>query len=144
MKMDGNKLIQPNGLWVYVISLVETSLPMEWFFAELQKYNREVVVVFLNPHQPHLMDVLTEKGYRCVWMKYDGKKSLLNAFLQLYRFFKREKPSVVHAHLFDACLVALPAAALAAVRKRVHTRHHASHHHFYFPHAVKYDKFIIF
>jgi glycosyltransferase involved in cell wall biosynthesis len=28
------------------------------------------------------------------------------------------------------------------VKKRIHTRHHATHHHLYFPHAVKYDRWI--
>jgi glycosyltransferase involved in cell wall biosynthesis len=141
MVMD-NSVVNNNGPWIYVISLVESSLPMEWFFAELHKRNSNVLIVFLNPAKPHLMDVLSDKGYRCLWLKYSGKKSLLSAFWSLFKLFRVEKPSVVHAHLFDACLVALPSAALANVKRRIHTRHHASHHHFYFPHAVKYDRFI--
>ncbi len=144
MKMEIDYSSKENGLWIYVISLVESSLPMEWFFRELKKHNHQVLIVFLNPKQPYLMEVLVKNGYRCLFLPYNGKKDLFFVFWKLFKLFRQENPSIVHAHLFDACLIALPAAAFASVKKRVHTRHHASHHHFYFPHAVKYDKFINF
>lgn len=144
MTKEQEHLLLKNDLLIYVISLVENSLPMVWFFAELHKHHKNVLIVFLNPTLPTLMNKLSENGYRCLWLHYAGKKSMPRVFVKLYTLFRKEKPSVVHAHLFDACLVSLPAAALASVKKRIHTRHHASHHHCYFPQAVKYDKFINF
>lgn len=63
-------------------------------------------------------------------------------FLKLWRLMIRHNIALVHAHLFDASLITLTAARFACIRKRIHTRHHASQHHHYNPHAVKYDHFI--
>ena len=70
MKMEIDYSSKENGLWIYVISLVESSLPMEWFFRELKKHNHQVLIVFLNPKQPYLMEVLVKNGYRCLFLPY--------------------------------------------------------------------------
>ena len=140
--MNNNKPLLDKNPWVYVISLVERSLPMEWFFDELYNQNENILIVFLNPVQPPIMDALSKKGLQVQWIKYVGKKSIPFVFFKLFNLFRELKPSVLHAHLFDASLVSLPAAALAGIKKRIHTRHHSSHHHYFFPHAVKYDNFI--
>ncbi|MBD3660936.1 MAG: glycosyltransferase family 4 protein, partial [Arenibacter algicola] len=45
-------------------------------------------------------------------------------------------------HLFHASLFGLIAAKLSGIKERIHSRHHATFHHEYFPHAVKYDRLI--
>jgi glycosyltransferase involved in cell wall biosynthesis len=141
-----SKLVTSNGnkLWVYVISLVERSMPMDWFFTELIKRNQNVLIVFLNPAAPPLMQDLADKGLNVHWIKYAGKMDMPFVFLKLFKLFRRLKPSVLHVHLFDACLIALPAGAFAGIKRRIHTRHHSSHHHYFFPHAVWYDRFVNF
>jgi glycosyltransferase involved in cell wall biosynthesis len=103
-----------------------------------------VLIVFLNPEAPPLMSTLAEKGLKVQWIKYSGKMDMPTVFFKLFKLFRKLKPNVLHVHLFDACLVALPAGAFAGVKKRIHTRHHSSHHHYFFPHAVKYDRFVNF
>jgi glycosyltransferase involved in cell wall biosynthesis len=44
--------------------------------------------------------------------------------------------------LYYANLIGLSAAWLLGIRKRIHTRHHASLHHTHFPRAVRIDKLI--
>ena len=47
------------------------------------------------------------KDLRCLWL--------------LYRFFKKEKPDIVHSHTPKAGLLAMMAAKLAGVKLRIHT-----------------------
>lgn len=45
----------------------------------------------------------------------------LRSIYHMYRFFKKEKPDIVHSHTPKAGLVAMSAAALAGVPVRLHT-----------------------
>lgn len=61
---------------------------------------------------PHYIIPMTRKmtpfaDLRCLWL--------------LYRFFRREKPDIVHSHTPKAGLLAMLAARLAGVKIRVHT-----------------------
>lgn len=127
---------------LFVISLVDKSLPMEFFFIELSKHDSNFQIVFLNPAPPSIMINLVKKGLSVKWIKYSGKKDVVKVFFKLFLLCRSIKPSVIHAHLFDASLISLPAAMLAKIKKRIYTRHHSSQHHIYSPHAVKYDRFI--
>lgn len=133
---------QAESKLIYVISLVNKSMAFEYFFTELAKRRKEVTVVFLHPDVPELMKQCKTLNMDVLWIRYDGKKDLPLACCKLFRFFLKMKPDIVHTHLFDASMAGLTAAWLARVPVRIHTRHHASHHHVYFPHAVKYDRFI--
>jgi glycosyltransferase involved in cell wall biosynthesis len=62
--------------------------------------------------------------------------------LRLIFIFLRQKPKLVHCHLFEASLYGLTAAKICGIKNRIHTRHHSTLHHDYFPSAVKYDKWI--
>lgn len=74
---------------------------------------------------------------------FTGKKSnYFSAFYKVYKLLKRNKIDCVHAHLFDANIIGIPAAYFAGVPKRVHTRHHGTWHHIHYPHAVYYDKLV--
>jgi glycosyltransferase involved in cell wall biosynthesis len=76
------------------------------------------------------------------WIKYEGRKNLPFAIIQLRHLFKSIRPDIVHTHLVDASLAGLIAAKLSGIKRRVHTRHHSVECHTYYPHGVYYDKFI--
>ncbi len=61
---------------------------------------------------------------------------------KLRRIFKEIKPDIVHTHFVNASLAGLFAAKLSGIKARVHTRHHSTECHNYYPHAVYYDKII--
>ena len=127
---------------VYIVSLVNKSIAFECFFKEMSRHKQQVTVVFLHPIVPELMHYCSDLGFTCEWMKYTGKKDMRHVIWKLIRMLKGIRPDVVHTHLFDASMAGLTAAWITRVPVRIHTRHHASHHHIYFPHAVKYDKYI--
>jgi glycosyltransferase involved in cell wall biosynthesis len=147
-KVDDMKTIPSSNLsqrpWVYVISHVDHSLAMEWFFRDLRIRHHDVSIIFLHPFKPALQNACSILGYKTIWIKYSGKGDLMSAFLKLFRSIKKINPELVHTHLFDASLLGLTVSRLLGVKRRIHTRHHATHHHQYFPHAVKYDRWINF
>ena len=53
---------------------------------------------------------------------------------------RRWRPDIVHAHLFDATLVAMIAGRAARIPVRVYTRHHSTYHHEYMPKGLKWDR----
>jgi len=126
----------------YIISNIHKSLAFEWIAEGLDPKKFTVSFILLNPGDSELETFLRKNHFRVERVRYTGKKNIPKAVLKVYRILKRQKCDVVHTHLFDANMVGLPAAKLAGVKKRVHTRHHSSYHHEYHPKAVRYDRYI--
>jgi len=125
-----------------VISLVDRSLAFEWFFRELSKTKIVFQVVFLHPHEPALAKFCKSLSIPVHYIHYQDKKNAPIAFFKIFWLMIINRINIVHAHLFDASLIAIAASRLAGIQKRINTRHHASQHHIYNPHAVKFDRFI--
>jgi glycosyltransferase involved in cell wall biosynthesis len=67
---------------------------------------------------------------------------MLSAILQIRRLLKDIGPDIVHTHLVDASLAGMIAAKTSGFKRRLHTRHHSTECHVYYPHAVYYDRLI--
>jgi glycosyltransferase involved in cell wall biosynthesis len=101
------------------------------------------VFIFLGDDKPKLQEVLQAKGIDCEFLPLKQNfVGYLSLIYQLVKIYKRKKIELVHAHLFHASLVGLIAAKVSGIKHRIYTRHHATFHHDYFPHAVKYDRLI--
>jgi glycosyltransferase involved in cell wall biosynthesis len=109
-------------------------------FLDPQKY--EVSFVFLNPERPSLADRIEASGATTTWIRYNTKRDLPVAIARLTKFFRHARPDIVHTHLLDASFVGLTAALLAGIKRRVHTRHHGTEAHMYYPQGVYYDRYI--
>lgn len=122
-----------------------SSVPYFNWFADEARANPEVDLLFVALHKeyPGMIADMEARGSRCVWIPFDDrhrKRSMLSVIPKLYRLFRREKPDVVHVHLFDDAVPALVAARLANVRVRVITKQDTTFHWFYAPGGVKYDR----
>jgi hypothetical protein len=126
----------------YILSFITKSVAFEWIVQELDKSRFELTFILLNPEDSSLEQFLRSENVPVFRIPYRGKKDLPSALLKTRRILKQQKISIVHAHLFDASLIGLAAARLAGVKRRIHTRHNATIHLRYHPHAVKYDRFI--
>lgn len=129
---------------VYVISRIDYALAFDWVDKYLDKNKFDLHFIFLNPTTPKLHSDLISRGTKSFFIKFNSKVDYLKVAFKLMKLFFKLKPDVVHVHLIDACLTALPVAFLMGIRKRIYTRHHSTYHFDYFPHAVKYDKLINF
>lgn len=127
---------------VYVISRVDYALGFDWLEQYIDKERYLPVFVFLNATRPHLADVLSERGALVEFLPLHSKKDYPGLLYKLIRIFLKHKPQIVHAHLLDANLLAIPAAWICRVKKRIYTRHHSTYHFDYHPHMVKYDKLV--
>lgn len=128
---------------LYIISNVDRSLAFEWLTEKLILHY-DISFILLNPQETRLSKILTHYGAKTYNLTYFNKKNLLKTFLKVLKIVFKEKPDIVHCHLFDASIIGLCAAYFAGINKRIYTRHHSSFHHEYFPSAVKYDKLINF
>ncbi|MEO9258237.1 MAG: glycosyltransferase family 4 protein [Crocinitomicaceae bacterium] len=127
---------------VYIISSISKSVAFEWICEELDKSKYKLTFILLNETETPIENYLIKNNITCYRVKYVTKKDLLFAIFKIRSILKKEKTDIVHAHLFEGSFIGLIAAKLAGVKRRIHTRHNATIHHNYFPHAVKYDKFI--
>lgn len=127
---------------VYVISRIDYALAFDWVDHYLDKNRFELHFVFLNPSVPKLHLDFLERGVHSHHIYFKSKINYPVAALKLLRLLNKVTPDVMHTHLIDACLIAMPVAYLMGIRKRIYTRHHSTYHFDYFPHAVKYDKLI--
>lgn len=126
----------------YILSNINKALAFEWIAAELNREKFRLHFILLNPGTSQLESYLKEHNIPVDRITYTGKKDLPKAIAAIYRLLKKQKPDVVHTHLFDANLAGLFAARLARIPTRIYTRHHSDYHHIYYPKAVKYDKLV--
>jgi glycosyltransferase involved in cell wall biosynthesis len=98
--------------------------------------------IILNPGSSALERELIKRNISVKRIKYTGKKDMPLSFIQVFFLLLFNRPDVIHAHLFDACLIGIPAGFLAGIKKRIYTRHNAVYHLEEHPHMVKYDKVI--
>lgn len=126
----------------YIFSFIDNSLAFEWMADSIDNNKFDVHYIFLNPTVPPIAQKFIENGFRVDVIRYQSKRDALSAAFSLVRLLNKNRPDIVHTHLFDASFIALPLARLLGIKKRIHTRHHSTFHHQYHPHAVKYDRFI--
>lgn len=88
----------------------------------MQEQGMEVIMV--SSDGPELKTVLEREGCPHHIVPMSRKMSPFSdvkCLWQLYRFFKKEKPDIVHSHTPKAGLLAMLAAKFAGVKIRVHT-----------------------
>lgn len=126
----------------YILSDIQKAIAFEWIAEHIDKSRFDLSFILLNPNDSPLERFLLEHTIPVYRVRYEGKKSIPKAFFKVRQLLKKLKTEVVHCHLFAACVVGLTAARSLGIKKRIHTRHHSTFHHEYFPKAVFYDKMI--
>lgn len=124
-----------------------SSVPYFNWFAERSLVDPENSFVFIAMHRekPQMLDEMSAKGVTCYWIKFNDqkrKRGMLKAIPTLYSIFKKEKPDVVHTHLFDDSLPGQIAAWLASIKVRVVTKQDTGFHWNYAPQYVRFDRLI--
>lgn len=127
----------------YILSNIHYSIAFEWIVERMSQKSVNFVFIFLGDEKPKLQEVIEAEGIDCEFLPLKQNFfGYLGLIYQLVKIFNRKKIEIAHAHLFHASLVGLIAAKVSGIKQRIHTRHHATFHHDYFPHAVKYDRLI--
>lgn len=126
----------------YIISNINKALAFEWIAYYLNKDKFNLNFILLNPADSELEQYLININISVFRICYTGKKDTIKAIYNVCKILRQQKTTIVHTHLFDANIIGLTAAWLVGISKRIHTRHHSSFHHQYYPEAVKHDKYI--
>jgi glycosyltransferase involved in cell wall biosynthesis len=138
MEMKSNRKIKV----CQVTSFLNYSLFIEAIGGFLDKSKYDVSFVFLNAEASPLEKLLSDQGFCTKVIRYRGRRDLPAATLKLRKILKEIQPDIVHTHLVDASLAGLFASKLSGIKNRLHTRHHGTECHTYYPHAVYYDKIV--
>jgi glycosyltransferase involved in cell wall biosynthesis len=123
-----------------------SSVPyFNWFAEEIHRYpDVKMTFLALTNERPRMLDDMKERGSDCYWIPFNWRKrktSMVAAVPKLYRLFRRLKPDVVHAHLFDDSVPVLLAARLAGIEMRVITKSDSAFHWYFAPKGIALDRF---
>lgn len=128
----------------YIISSVSKSFAFEWIVENINASKFKLSFILLNNSNSSLEEYLIHNNIPTYRINYKDKKNIPYAIFQTIKILQSLTTNIVHCHLFDACIVGLTSAKILGIKRRIHTRHNATIHHMYHPHAVKYDRYINF
>ena len=126
---------------VYIISNIDKAIAFEWIDDNIDKNKFDLSFILLNSKPSYFGQYLTTKGSNFIELDYQGKKSIVKVFFQVYKILRKIKPDVIHTHLVDADIIGLAAGKLLGIKKRIYTRHNSNYHKKYHKGAQKFDKF---
>ena len=126
----------------YILSDIDKALAFEWISSYIDKERFQLSFILLNREPSYLKTYLENQSIPVKEYLYTSSKQFLTFLPQISKDLKKWNTQVVHTHLFKANLVGLISARWAGIKKRIHTRHHATYHHVYAPKAVKYDRMV--
>ena len=126
----------------YILSDIDKALAFEWICDGLSKERLDLRFVILGNTDSEFIHFLKKRNVPYYALSFKGKNDLFSAWRKVYSILKKERPQVVHTHLYFANLIGITSAWLLRIPKRIYTRHYASLHHQYFPSAVYLDKLI--
>lgn len=122
------------------LSNISKFIQLEWLCETFDWDRFDLSFIILNAGDSEIETWLRERDISVERIRYRGKKDFPRALVEGYRLLRRWRPDIVHAHLFDATLVAMIAGRAARIPVRVYTRHHSTYHHEYMPKGLKWDR----
>jgi glycosyltransferase involved in cell wall biosynthesis len=131
---------------VWILSNASSAPYFNWFAAMAKRRNDfDLSFVCMYHEEPEMIGDMKQFGFPCYWIRYDWhqrKSGLISSYFALKKLFRRIKPDIVHAHLFDDALAAMLAAKAVGIPKRIATKGDASYHYFHKPQYVRFDRMI--
>lgn len=124
---------------MYVVSEIDKSLHFEWIAPPLAK-KYDLKFILIGKRETHLSAFLKAHGIPFFEFDYQGSKSLPSIWIGVFRTLQKEKPHILHTHLWIANLIGLTTGWVARIPKRVYTRHHAMVHYDEHPSGRKWDR----
>ena len=127
----------------YIIYNIDKASEFEWVVECINKDKYIVDFISINSSEnTSLREFCLKNNTRFYHVPYSGKKDLPSALWKIIILLRKNRPDIVHAHLFEGGLIGITAAFIAGIPKRIYTRHYATQHHEYAASGVKYDKLI--
>lgn len=127
---------------IYIISNINKAIAFEWLTLQLPKEKFKLSFLLLNPSPSDLESFLINNNVPVLRIPFHGRRSYPSTLFGVIRYLIKQKPDIIHCHLFDASFIGLLAAKLLGIRKRITTRHHSTYNQQYNRKGIKYDKLI--
>jgi glycosyltransferase involved in cell wall biosynthesis len=109
---------------IYIISQIDKAIGFEWIVENLDNARFDLSFILLNEKPSYLAQYLTAKGITVHELAFTGRKQdLPRLLLKVINLLRREKPDVIHTHMYIADLLGQFAGKILRVKKRVYTRH---------------------
>jgi glycosyltransferase involved in cell wall biosynthesis len=108
---------------VYIISHIDKAIGFEWIAEKLDRSSFELSFILLNDKPSYLGRHLQEKGINVREIPVGSKKNLPFLLLKVIKALRKEKPDVIHTHMYIADIIGQTAGRILRVKKRVYTRH---------------------
>ena len=105
-----------------VLSNISKLIRLAWLCENFDRDRFDLSFLILNAGDSEIETWLRERDMSVERIRYRGKKDFPRALAQGYRLLRRWRPDIVHAHLFDATLVAMIAGRAARGPARGYTR----------------------
>lgn len=125
---------------IYIISDIDKALAFEWIAISLDQSRFDLSFVLLNDGGSKLEDFLLKNKISVKRISTGSKKGFIKSYGSLASFLKSEKPDIIHCHLRNAELTALPLAFFLGIKRRIYTRHSSTYNHLYHPKGVWIDR----
>jgi glycosyltransferase involved in cell wall biosynthesis len=122
----------------YIISDIDKALAFEWVAMGL-KEKFDLSFILIGKAESKFSFFLKEHSIRYCEINDQEFPSRIQKWIQLFWILKREKPNIVHTHLWNANLLGLSSAWVLGIKQRIYTRHHATTHYREFPSGRKWD-----
>jgi glycosyltransferase involved in cell wall biosynthesis len=127
---------------IYILSDIDKALAFEWIVDHIDKNKIDIQFILLGKETTELIIFLMKRNVVFHNFQIQGKLATTIAWIKTLAVLLTQRPKIVHTHLYKANIIGLTAAWVCRIKKRIHTRHHASIHHRYFPQAVYVDKLV--
>jgi len=122
---------------IYVVSDIEKSLAFEWIANHFQS-RFDLFFLLIGRSNTPLIFYLKKLQIR--YALIDTSSSTIKKWWKVFSLIRRERPDIVHAHLWQAMLLGLSTSWILGIKRRIFTRHHAAIHHYLYPSGLKWDK----
>lgn len=119
-------IIGSNERMPKLIRVTTVPLSLKYLVPGQARYMQEngFEVIVISSYGPEREEIMRNEGCRHQIIPMTRKMTPLadlRSLWKLYRFFRKEKPDIVHSHTPKAGLIAMLAARMAGVKVRIHT-----------------------
>lgn len=108
---------------IYIISHIDKAIGFEWIAEELDNSRFDLSFVLLNNSPSYLANHLRGKGITVHELRLSGRNDMPFILIKLINLLRKEKPDVIHTHMYMADIIGQLAGKILGIRKRVYTRH---------------------
>lgn len=132
---------------VYILSNIHNRyIAFEWIAKNIDKNKIAISFILIQKEKSYLENYFynNDINYSIIYYYGKGKLEFLKTLFKVIFLLMRNRPDVVHTHIFDANLIGLLASKLLFIKKRIYTRHVSTADIVYFPESIKYRKIINF